>query len=59
MPKTVPLVTYHEDRRIVIGEAIVDENGLVKAHIFEDAEGIQEVVGTVFVFGPEKGKFSD
>lgn len=50
--RTVPLVAYHDDRRVVIGEATVDDDGLVKAHVTDqvDVEALSEVVATVFKF---------
>lgn len=49
--RTVPLVMYHEDKRIPIGETTVDLSVMKKkGHVSAEAE-LTEVVATVFNFG--------
>lgn len=53
--KIVPLVMYENDIRIVIGEATVDlETMTGKAKIDGCNQELQEIVGTVFKFGPDE-----
>jgi hypothetical protein len=48
---TVPLVTYHKDRRVEIGTATVDTDTLEgKAYVDSQGGELLEVTGAVFSF---------
>jgi len=55
MGKQLPLVMYKDGRRIVLGKAVVEDDGSITAQVVKDAWAIPEIKD---LFKPGIGQFS-